>query len=872
MKKVILLFVMLPYLASGQVCDNFESGLSVSWEQSPSGRWSADTIKALSGRYSLHHSFDNHEAGTDIIAIPLKDIHPDEGVSTWSFTIRHGYDPSSSNNWSVFLFSGKGPSQMSGDADAQGFAIGVNLTGYDDTLRLWKVAGGLYEVVVNCRINWQTDVGTADPVYIRVERYPDGTWNVTLSRMDATLISQSSGNEPYLYNPSWFGIYYRYTSTRDRLLWIDDINISGVFYADTVPPRVLNSTVCGKRSVVITLNEEADSSFTGIENFYLNSEENIPLSVTRLHDLAYLIEFADEFINKTLNTLTINRLSDVKDNFSLNLKIEFTPVWAERGDIIISEIMADPLPSVSLPEKEYIEITNRTSFPYDLHNWKLISGEQKTTLPHITIGPSEIIILCSLQDTAILSGFGMTKGIKSFPTLNDDGKLLCLTDTSGVLIHGVEYSNRWYGNELKSKGGWSLEMIDTSYPFYYEGNWSASVSRKGGSPGSVNSVARVNRDVSFSGIINVFPDDSSSIICSFSEPVEDIGRMKDCIIKGAIEIIDVQAIDPLQRKFGMKLSSSLNRGIRYKIEFPDEITDFAGNKMERYEFEFGLAETPVAGDILFNELLFNPLPGDPDFIELFNCSEKVIDASRLHLVYVNDATSDTSVMVPVSPDKRCIMPGAYYAITSGRQRIIERYFSALAENLFGVSSLPSMPDAGGILILFSSELDVIDRVSYSEKMHYSLLSGYEGISLEKTGTCSLSGESVNWHSAMESSGWATPGGPNSVFIEALSHTESVTFSSTRMTPDGDGYEDFLSISMALKGYDNVVSVSVFDESGAYVRKVAANVLAGAEATFIWNGTADDGTPVNSGIYIILINLFDDKGKTQQWKRVCTVLR
>jgi len=872
MKKVILLYVLLPYLASGQVFDNFESGLSVNWEQSPSGRWSADTIRALSGRFSLHHSFDNPEAGTDKIAIPLKDIHPDEGVSIWSFTIRHGYDPSSSNNWSVFLFSDKGPSQMSGDADTEGFAIGVNLTGYDDTLRLWKITGGLNEVVVNSRINWQTDVGTADPVCIIVERYPDGTWNVTLSRMDGTLISQSSGNEPYLYNPSWFGVYYRYSSTRDRLLWIDDIKISGVFYADTVPPLVLNSTVCGKRSVVVTLNEEADSSFTGIENFYLNSEENIPLSVIKVHDLGYLIEFADEFINKTLNTLTIIKLSDLKGNFSLNSKIEFTPVWAERGDIIISEIMADPSPSVSLPEKEYIEVTNRTSFPYDLHNWKLISGEQKTTLPHITIGPSEILILCSLQDTSSLSGFGMTKGIKSFPALTDDGKLLCLTDTSGILIHGVEYSSKWYGNELKSKGGWSLEMIDTSYPFYYEGNWSASVSRKGGTPGSVNSVARVNRDVSFHGIINVFPDDSSSITCSFSEPVADIGRMKDCIIKGGTEIIDVQAIDLLHRKFGMKLSSSLNRGIRYKIEFPDEITDFAGNKMERYEFEFGLAETPVTGDILFNELLFNPLPGDPDYIELYNCSEKVIDASRLHLVSVNEATSDTSGMLPVSTDKRCIMPGSYYAITTGRQRIIERYVAAVPDNLYGVPSLPSMPDAGGILILFSSELDVIDRVSYSEKMHYSLLSGYEGISLEKTGACSLSGESGNWHSAMESSGWGTPGGTNSVFIEVLSHKESVTFSSTRMTPDGDGYEDFLSISMALKGNDNVVSVSVFDETGAYVRKVAANVLAGAEATFIWNGTADDGTPVNSGIYIILIDLFDDNGKTQQWKRVCTVLR
>jgi hypothetical protein len=302
------------------------------------------------------------------------------------------------------------------------------------------------------------------------------------------------------------------------------------------------------------------------------------------------------------------------------------------------------------------------------------------------------------------------------------------------------------------------------------------------------------------------------------------------------------------------------------------MTDFAGNKMERSTFVFGLPETPSEGDILFNELLFNPIPGDPDYIELYNCSEKIIDASRLNLVYVNVETADTSVLVPVSPERRSIMPGTYYAMTTDRKKIIERYASSVPEYLFGISSLPSMPDDKGILILFNSELDVIDKVSYSEKMQYPLLSGFEGIALEKTGRCNFSGESASWHSATENSGWGTPGGPNSVFIELLSQADKVNLSSTKITPDNDGYEDLLSISLSLKGNGNVVSVSVFDEAGSFVRKIAANMLTGAETTFIWDGTADDGSPVNSGIYIILIDLFDDKGKRERWKRVCTVLR
>lgn len=872
MKKVILLFVLLPYLVSGQISYNFESGLPESWEQSSPNRWSADSIGAISGRYSLHHTFDNPDAGTDRIGIPVINLHPDEGVTTWSFVLKHGYDPSSSNNWSVFLFSDAAPRTMAADGSSNGFAIGVNLTGYDDTLRLWKVKGNLLTSVVNSRINWQTDVRTTNAVRIKVERSHDGKWVLSVYRIDGTPITTSYGNDPELFESAWFGIYYKYSSTRDRLLWIDDISIEGIFYTDSTPPSVIDYRVRGKRSIEITVNEEPANRFSDIDNFYLNSEDNKPLSVSSKNNLVFVLEFANEFINKALNKLIIRHLCDEKENDSQDTMIGFTPVWAERGDIIISEIMADPIPSVSLPGREYFEITNRTDFSYNLEKWKLTSGDQTVYLPYVIIGPSEVHIISSVQDTILFRVFGKTIGLKTFPSLTDGGKLICLSDTSASLIHGVEYSANWYGNELKSKGGWSLEMIDKSFPFYYQGNWTASVSRKGGTPGTDNSVSRVNSDVYFAGILNVFPDESTLITCNFSEPVADYKKIGQSIINDAPGIADVFSSDLLFREFKILLTAPLSLGRSYKIEFPDDMTDFAGNKMERSSFPFGVAEMPSGGDIMFNELLFNPIPGDPDYIELFNCSDKVIDVSRLHLVYVNDVTADTSFLVPVSPERRCIMPGTYYAVTSDRQKTIDRYASSVPENLFEISSLPSMPDDDGTLILFNSELDVIDKVSYSEKMHYPLISGFEGIALEKTGRCNLSGVAAGWHSATEISGWGTPGGPNSVFVELFSQTDKVSLSSTKITPDNDGYEDFLSISMSLKGNGNAVSVAVFDETGRFVRKIAANMLTGAEVTFIWDGTSDDGSPVNSGIYIILINLFDEKGKTANWKKVCAVLR
>ena len=99
MKKVILLALLMPHVVFGKIIENFEGGSIVNWIQSTEGHWKSDTTASLSGRFSLHHIFDNPDAGVDRIGIPLKNLHPSQGLTRWSFLVRHGYDPSSSNNW-----------------------------------------------------------------------------------------------------------------------------------------------------------------------------------------------------------------------------------------------------------------------------------------------------------------------------------------------------------------------------------------------------------------------------------------------------------------------------------------------------------------------------------------------------------------------------------------------------------------------------------------------------------------------------------------------------------------------------------------------------------------------------------------------------
>jgi hypothetical protein len=310
----------------------------------------------------------------------------------------------------------------------------------------------------------------------------------------------------------------------------------------------------------------------------------------------------------------------------------------------------------------------------------------------------------------------------------------------------------------------------------------------------------------------------------------------------------------------------------YKITVSEEVTDFAGNKMDNNEFRFGLPEKVSSKDILFNEILFNPLPDEPDFIEFYNCSEKIINPSDLLLVSVNDELHDTSSVVLVCPENHCLLPRNYNVITSDKLALLRRYSSSDPDKIFEIPSLPSMPDDKGHLILFNRSLEKIDEVYYDEKMHYPLLAENEGISLEKISTNGNSADKTLWHSASESSGWGTPGSPNSVLVEHQYKVDKIHLSSTKITPDNDGNEDFLVIDFKLEGLGNVISIDVFDETGRFVKKIADNFLAGPEASIVWNGTAEDEKLVGTGIYILLITVFDDTGKSEKLKKVCTVIR
>ncbi len=211
-------------LSFGQqtVIYDFENGNITDWTQKPLNRWEITTSIPLWGTASLKHTFDNSTAYTDTIYTHLPSWDINKGDVTWRFLLRHGYSPSSSNSWWVYLMADANLATYG----ESGYAVGVNLTGSDDLLKIWIIDNGSPQVALSSTLNWETQVGSSRAAAVEVTRSAKGVFTLKASaagNFDA-LTTYGDFTDSTYKNFSYFGIGYRYSSAQDMKLWIDNIS------------------------------------------------------------------------------------------------------------------------------------------------------------------------------------------------------------------------------------------------------------------------------------------------------------------------------------------------------------------------------------------------------------------------------------------------------------------------------------------------------------------------------------------------------------------------------------------------------------------------------------------------------------------------
>ena len=202
----------------------------------------------------------------------------------------------------------------------------------------------------------------------------------------------------------------------------------------------------------------------------------------------------------------------------------------------------------------------------------------------------------------------------------------------------------------------------------------------------------------------------------------------------------------------------------------------------------------IKPEILISEVLFNPFPEGCDFVEIYNNSGHAVDISGLFLA-TRDASKGLKQLVQLSVYQQYLAPGAYLAVTISPERIRRFYRTRCEECLLKVQKFPTFTDQSGCVVLLNKNLEVLDEMNYDEGMHDHLISEVEGISLERISFAVVASRKDNWHSAAKSAGFATPGYQNSVVEVADTTAEMISVDPVVFTPNGDGLNDLLNISV-----------------------------------------------------------------------------
>jgi len=549
------------------------------------------------------------------------------------------------------------------------------------------------------------------------------------------------------------------------------------------------------------------------------------------------------------------------------------PEPAGPFDVVINEIMADPEPSVGLPAYEYLELFNRTSKLISLGGWTLSLGSTDKVFPDVLIGSGEYLLLGNDDTAPLFSCFGEFVGFTSL-TITNEGQAIILRDQQQRLISAINFTDGWYGDSDKSGGGWSLEQIDPANPCGGEENWKASEHPSGGTPGALNSVDGTPGQQPSIRTVACLSDNTFKVI--FSNRMDEQALQNPtayAVDRGIGHPLSATIPSDDQNAVILEFAADLLKRVVYTLTITVSLPNCTGIPMPPGTgARFGIPEMPAAGDLLINEVLFNPAGKGCDFVETYCPGDKIINLKDVLLGSVKEADfqlPDTTYYVTCGDDF-LVFPGGYRVFAPCPEMVAEYYPVSCPGSFTGMRSFPSYNNDKGIVVLKSAGHVIIDALHYEEDMHFPLLNSTEGVSLERISFSGPTEDRNNWHSVAEAAGFATPGCENSQHAEGVTAEDPVSLEPEIFSPDNDGHDDVLMVNYQFNQPGFTATVTVFDPGGRPVRWLARNELLGTRGMFIWNGFDEDAHKAATGIYIVFIEVFNLDGRVKTYKKTCVL--
>lgn len=638
-------------------------------------------------------------------------------------------------------------------------------------------------------------------------------------------------------------------------------------FGNTVFLSAVVNNIGRKNSPVIALHfyvdANADSILDAGEQFALQSVPSLAAgdSAVVTIPLPSLVQGS----HRTVVVATAAQDDDVLNNAGVLL----VTIGLPKKSIVISEIMYAP--AGDMPE--WIEGFNATDQTVSVSGWKSSdAGSTRSPIAgrNAAVPPRSYFVITT-DTVQFLNYFSGPAQLfqSSFSALNNTTPdAVVLYDERGAVMDSVSYRQTWGGSN-----GESLQRFDLYGSSADSANWRSSVP----SPGIENSVGRKDDDISLSPVIITKQSDDflvhTVVRNSGRNPAAQIsvvmyhdinndaaGQTDEVIDTEIIGLLDVDADAAVS--FRGTIADPGKHRIIVRAEY-DNDRDPSNNAASGWLINSFLPRT-----VVINEIMYEPVTGHAEFVELLNRSGDTVDVAGWNLMD-QPGSSGSRTVIPLSASMQKIPPNGFVLAASDSSVFNE--YPALLHSPVVIHSALSLSNSGEDLVLTDLTGIPIDSIRYSPAWHlHSVITS--GRSLERIDPNGSTNDSRNWSSSVARSG-ATPGRNNSIVIGSAAAGSAMTLVPNPFSPDQDGFEDFLSINFSLPAASSTIRVRIFDVAGRLIRRLAGGEPVPASGSLIWNGLDDDGHRVRIGMYIILFEAFDNFGGTvKTMKDVAVVAR
>jgi len=246
------------------------------------------------------------------------------------------------------------------------------------------------------------------------------------------------------------------------------------------------------------------------------------------------------------------------------------------------------------------------------------------------------------------------------------------------------------------------------------------------------------------------------------------------------------------------------------------------------------------GSIVINEIMYAPLSGEPEFVEIFNTGDSTVNLLNWSL----DIGGARSIL---SSSDFAINSGEF-VVFSNTPNLPLRYQTPSGVLLVPATNLSTLNNNGSAVVLRDVIGTTIDSVTYQPQW-----GGSEGFSLEKIRPGGEATDGANWGSCVYSEG-GTPGRLNSIYADAPVAKLRISVSPNPFLRDR---EPSTTIMIDLPVTQSRLTIRLYDNQGRLIQTLLNNSPSGSHREVTWDGRTKDGTLARMGIYVVYVDAISE---------------